>query len=68
MQKCENAKNAMRCKNANAMRKSEKIRIASHHFFPFKKPKKSSIDRSFALAFASHYQPCFLHQTTRREF
>jgi hypothetical protein len=33
MRKCENAKNAMRCKNANAMRKSEKLRIASLFFF-----------------------------------
>jgi hypothetical protein len=45
-----NAKMRMRCENAK--------KFASHCFFLFKNPKKSSIDRSFAFAFASHYQPC----------
>jgi hypothetical protein len=44
MQKCENAKISKRCENANAMRKSEKIRIAL--LFSFKKTGKI-IDRSF---------------------
>jgi hypothetical protein len=43
MQKCENAKISMRCENVNAMRKSEKIRIAS--LFSLKKTGKI-IDRS----------------------
>ncbi len=43
MQKCKNAKNAMRCENANAMRKGEKICIA---FFSLKNLKNH---RSIAL-------------------
>ncbi len=39
----------MRCENAE--------KFASHRFFSLKKkPRKSFIDRSFAFAFASHYQ------------
>jgi hypothetical protein len=42
MQKCKNAKNSMQCKNANAMQKSEKFRIAS--LFSFKKKTGKIID------------------------
>jgi hypothetical protein len=46
LMRCENAKNAMRCENANAMRKSEKIRIASLFFFE----KTEKNHRSIALS------------------
>ncbi len=48
----KNVEKAMKCKNANAMQKNLH-RIAKK----WGKRENWSIDRSFAIAFASHYQP-----------
>jgi hypothetical protein len=49
----------MKCESANAMQKCEKN---SHRIAPLNKFKKRGklIDRSFAIGFALHYQPCII--------
>jgi hypothetical protein len=58
----------MQCKNANAMRKCEcdakmRKKCALHRLLNNFKKKNEKIDRlivlAFAIAFASHYQPCY---------